>query len=367
MMNKTKFGSVAAVILAALSACSAGKDEITFRGNMDEVPSTVRFEYGAYNLATDTAYNSAPLITTVRNWKGDTLDLPVNYSVSNAAIITVDSVGKLRAVGAGTGVLVRASVTYNGITRTDSAYVNVVAGVPRELVQRIAFGLAAGDSAKYGHTAAFPRGKTIQVIRQGVNGGNLNTIRVALRTSNHTIARLTHSATAATATINREKPGITTFTIEAFAYGTGFRDSIEYIIGLPIAGVVNWIERFPSGGTPYLDPAPKRLVVGVGACVSWYNALNNSLEADVIFENTEDVSSPQSYSHCNVNTLMDLNPGNIPAWKATSEHLVVEETVRSRVFKKPGTYKYRSAISGTTGEIFVCDEANDTTCAPSYR
>lgn len=367
MMNKIRFGSVFAVILAAFAACSAGKDEITFRGEIDEVPSTVRFEYGAYNLATDTAYNTTQLVTTVRNWKGDTLNLPVKYSVSNAAIITVDSSGKLRAVGAGTGVMMVASVNYKGTTRADTAFVNVVAGVPRELVQRIAFGLAAGDSAKYGHTAALARGKTIQVIRQGVNGGNLSTVRVAVRTSNRAIARLTHSATAATATINRERSGIAIFTIEAFAYGTGFRDSIEYMIGLPIAGVVNWVERFPSRGTPYLEPVPKRLVVGVGACVSWYNGLNNSMEADVVFETPEEASTPLGYAHCNINTLMDLNPGNIPAWKPTSAQIVVEETVRSRVFKKPGIYKYRSEISGTTGEIFVCDEANDTTCAPSYR
>ncbi len=37
---------------------------------------------------------------------------------------------------------------------------------------------------------------------------------------------------------------------------------------------------------------------------------------------------------------------------------------RARAFSAPGVYPYRSTVHGTTGLVRVCDERNDTTCAP---
>lgn len=368
MINNIRKSAIA-ILFATSVACNVDKAGLEFEGDILQMPATVKFDHGVYNIATDEPYDTVLLKVHTLNVNGEDLDLPIRYEVKNPTAMSIDSAGVLHAKSAASSALIFAYVTVNEVTRKDSAYVNIVAGTPVDFPKRIALQVPAGDSAKYGYTSTLARGKTIQIIREGINTPNLSTLGVALRSSNSNIATILQ--VSSNASVRYVKPGKVYLHINTYAYGTGYRDSLEYTLGWPVSGYASIYDRIPLNGTTILDFHPKRLTVGIGACVTWSKGGDRNLWVDILFDDPDNVSTPAGNPHCYVLATHDQNPGDIPLFTLTDTTGDANETIsqnlRSRVFTKAGSFKYRTSLYGTTGEIYVCDEQNDTTCTLRHQ
>lgn len=327
--------------------------------------SYVRFEHRAYTIATDSSYNTVQLNVGAYSMDHKQLDLPITFEVTNHLAMEIDSSGLLRAKGTASGAIIRAFTTVDGVTRRDSVYVTITEGTPTSFPTRVAFELNPGDSAKMGQTEQYSRGKTIKIIRSDDAGNNLSTLRVGLWVSDASKVRLTQSGN--NATILPYRPGKVTFYISTYAYGRGFLDSLSYLVGWPVSGYIAAYLRMPMGvKDSIVDFHPKLLTVGTGACVHWRSG-STRFPVDVEFDDTASAESPLQVPHCYSYMQDGLVSGNIPAFGTVYDEAgnpISGSNWRARVFTKPGIYKYRSRLYNTTGEIRVCDEKNDPSCAP---
>lgn len=357
--------SGAFVVMLSLSACNMDKAGLNLYGDTGTMVSYVRFEHRAYNLAIDTPYNTVNLDVGAYSIQNKRLDFPITYEVTNHLAMEIDSSGVLHAKGTASGALIKAYTTVDGVTRRDSVYVTITAGTPARLPVKVAFELNPGDSAKLGETTQYARGKTVKIIRNDDTGGNISTLQVGLWASDLSKAKVAQSGN--NATITPYRPGNVTFYISTYAYGRVFLDSLPYLIGWPVSGYIGAYTRMPSGSRDSIvDFHPKRLTVGTGACVHWA-AKSYNYPVDVEFEDSAEAKSPVNVPQCWAFMIDGFVPGNISAWKVLSDGNggpLTGSHMRARVFTKPGIYKYRSKLYNTTGEIRVCDEKNDPSCAP---
>ncbi len=357
--------SVVLIAIFSFSACNIDTAGLNLYGDIGTMVSYVRFEHRAYNLATDSPYDTVTLDVGAYTIQHKRLDLPIAYEVTNSQAMEIDSSGMLHANGTASGALIRAYTTVDGVTRSDSVYVTITEGTPATLPVKVAFELNPGDSAKFGSTIQFARGKTVQIIRNDDAGSNMSTLQVGLWVSD--LSKSTVAQRGNNATIMAYRPGKVTFYISTYAYGRAFLDSLPYVIGLPVSGYIVAYTRMPSGSRDSIvDFHPKRLTVGMGACVHWDRRSVGYL-ADVEFEDSAEAKSPLNVPQCSPYMSESLASGNISAFAYQLDEFggpVLGSNTRARVFTKPGIYKYRSKLYNTTGEILVCDEKNDPSCAP---
>ncbi len=373
MTSKLLRAFAVALPLIVSSACNVERKSLAIDGDILKMPAYVKFEYGAYNLATDSPYNTVNLSVKVYNVDKQEIDANIDYEATNLGAMSIDSNGVLTAKSSVSGSIIWASTTIDGVTRRDSAFVNIVSGPPPDFVKKLALEVLPGDSAKMGFSNALARGKNIPIVREGINTANLSNLKVALYSSDPTKITITQASQAATNANIRVIAGapasVVYLHINAFAYGQGFRDSLMYTVGNMVSGYVSIVGRIDARGNSVLEFQPKRIVVGLGACIAWYKHDPASWLADVIFEDSNNVSNPSGVRECNLNYQMyDANPGNIALWTVdtvtTDDLQRVASRMRSRVFTKPGVFRFRTSQYGASGEVYVCDEVNDNTCRP---
>lgn len=357
-------------IIVIISACSMDKDGFNPASRQDQLLTEVKLEFNAYNLATDEPYNTVQLQATAISGTGKVLDHPVTYSVADPKLLEVSSDGVLKAIAPTTGTVVRVSMTYNGLTRTDSAFVAVTSGTPSAFPARVAIELNEGDSAK----AAAPglggaTSKSIRLIRADSSGNNMSALRVAVSSADTATAKITQSSN--NVAVNPVRPGRTTLYVSTYAYGIALRDSLSFLVGWPVDAWINVYARFPTGmATPILDFYSKRFTLGTGACVAWIN--HTEMDVAIEFEEPELVG-PANRDLCVIIAAMtgDTGGGNIDAFRTEIKEdgsFDAFQRMRSRAFNTPGVYRYHSRLYGTYGEIIICDEQNDSTCSPeNYR
>lgn len=167
------------------------------------------------------------------------------------------------------------------------------------------------------------------------------------------------------------RPGRTMIYADTYAYGVSLKDSLSVQVGWPIEEIIDVMDKFRPG-TLFREPsfAPRQLVVGLGGCVKWNNISDS--EIDVTFDDPSVVGPPPSQNIpgllCKIHGRLDLNGGNIAPFKGdryASGGVITPSQYRVRSFSKPGIYKYRSTLWGTTGTIIVCDEkGNNPLCSP---
>lgn len=328
----------------------------------DEFYSVLELEHHAINLSTVAPYNTLILKTRKETGDGTVLPGEVEYSVSSSSISVTD--GVLTAISPVAKAFVRATFTYKGIKRTDSAAVSVVGGVPNQL-RDFGMRLNAGDSAKVGLGAGSMR---IPLIREGMNGATLSTLLVHSAISDITVASISQSGN--NISINPGRPGRVMVYVSTFAYGQSWNDSLEVIIGWPVQFSLPTSLRYVNGTlNTFLDFAYKDIMVGVGACVLWGN-MSEVIDLDVRFEDPTNVLAPVGHS-CAQAVLDpdvggDIAPFRFIPYDGTVEGAYISylSPRAARVFSKVGEYKYSSTLHDTHGIVRVCDENNDTTCAP---
>ncbi len=326
----------------------------------DQFFAVFALDHHAINLSMMAPYNTVALNTVARMADGNPVPGEITYRVSNPAISVTG--GILKAESAVSRAVVLLTLTYGTVTRTDSAIVSVIATAPTPLSD---FGIRvpATDSAKVGLGAI----KTLPLIRQSQSGSTLSDLQISLRSSDTTVAKITQSEDEVNITSIR--PGRVVLYASTFAFGVEQNDSLVFTVGWPLLFHLPTVETFkPRSSLKILDFFHQNITVGVGGCVVWTNR-SLALDIDVQFDDTAHVAPAGA---CGWVLILDRNTGgNIApyravAWDGTDEGYVpfLFSPYQARTFSAPGLYPYRSSIHGTQGVVRVCDEHNDTTCAP---
>ncbi len=366
------------VICTLLNAgCNLSDTGLTAYRPPDQYFAVLTLEHHAINLSTTAPYDTLTLHTIRTMGDGSVVPGEVTYSVNKPGISVTN--GILKAVSAVDSAVLRVTLTYGTITRTDSAVVSVIGTAPNHL-HSFGLRLPTGDSAKI----AVGVSKTIPLIRASASGATLSPLLVSLVSSDTTIAAMTPSGN--TVSIIPRRPGRVVLSTSTFAYGTTWRDSLVFTVGWPIMFGVPTIERFATGSVAsVLDFVYRNITIGVGGCVVWTNA-SRTTDIDLQFDDPSHVRAPGG-STC-PGGYQILNPdvgGNIAPfrtlpmpeefltdefWETATEEdyerfvSVAFSPTRARAFSIAGVFPYRSTLHGTAGIIRVCDERNDTTCAP---
>ncbi len=360
-----------AVCTLSGAGCNLSDTGPTAYRSPDKFFAVLALEHHAINLSMVAPYDTVTLHTIRAMGDGSVVPGEVIYSVSNPSISVTD--GVLKAERPVDSAVVRVTLVYGTIKRTDSAIVSVRASAPDHL-RDFGLRLAAGDSAKTSTNVT----KTIPILRASESGSNLSTLRVSITSSDTNIVSLTR--TGGDVSIKAKRPGRVALVSSTFAFGTAWRDSLVFTVGWPISFFLPTTESFRIGSeTPVLAFAYPELTIGVGGCVGWINT-NLEVDLDVQFDDPSHATAPGG-AVCPV-LFQLLSPdvgGNIEPFHRipiSDEEVLTEEDLenyikawlspyRARVFSTPGIYLYRSTLHGTTGRIRVCDERNDTTCAPA--
>jgi hypothetical protein len=312
----------------------------------------------SFNLSTLTPFNTARLHASALLGDNTAISAQPSFTILDSdTSITIDSLGTITAKYAtATAAKIAVKLTFNGVTRVDTARVTVITGAP-PTVQRVSIAPLPGDSAKVvGTLSNF--GLTRQQLAVNAfdtNGDPIPGAVFSVKSSDTAIAAIDTSGF-----LTGRAPGTTMLRVSAFLYGTVFRDSLSFTVGQPLFGTVLSTAHTPTGQrNPVLFFDPGTTIIGVGGDVIWLNT--NSTVQDVVFDDPSAAVATTRFSFIPYHT----GTGNIPAFKEIfdSTGQLVDANFIARSFPVAGRYPFHSTSNGTSGVIIVC---NGTTvkCEP---
>lgn len=340
------FGVLAAMLLAA-----CGTDRLTQPPASD--PATLyaqlTLDQRAITLSTVAPYDTLRITATPRNSLGAPLagTPSVTYRSLNLQLLQVSPDGMLQAIGQGEGVQVVATLTLDGVTHTDTAIVNITteSAPPRVATFRLdvppdstTLPMSAGLADLvgyflYGVTSYRP----LSMVIADSAGQPIPGVAVSYRSSDSTIA----TVDAYGLLHGNLRPGKVAIVASATVYGVTRADSVVFSIGLPLTQAITIT---PATGAGALQFGPQRAVLATGGYVVWLNL--SPRQADVVFDDSVKVLEDSVACWC--------GGGNIEAFgDSTGEFSFAN--IRTRHFTTPGTYNYRSRLTGATGAIIVTD------------
>lgn len=366
------------------TACGLSEQAITPSLPPSQLLARLQLNEHAYNLAIAAPYDTVQLKATGYSGTGEVIDAKVEYSIALAAQdkMMITPAGLLSVSTSGTDMIVRAQMTYNGVTLTDSAFVNVFASAPMYPIEHVGFMLQQGDSAI---TAVGSSHQATHIIGTDSRDSNVPSLSVRFWLSDSSIASPSDpkSKTGATITVAGRRVGKVMLYTSTYAFGVILKDSLEFQIGWPvIPGNVLATPRFDPKSTKWvMDFDQKRVIVGVGACVTWRNT-QFDLPIDVKFDDPSAVgpsSTPITVrsatggenpinGRCMSWGSFDLNNGNIEPFKYEKNENgrnVTNSQYRVRTFPRAGVYRFYSTLYNTEGTIIVCDnQGSNPDCDP---
>lgn len=353
-------GRIATWVLmsAIMLACGSEQEDFTAVLDAHHFYESLTIANHAINMATAAPYDTLQLPVAAIMKDGTPVPGTIVYATKDTAI-QVSPTGHVTALHPTAGAIVHASLTYNGLTRSDSTVIAVHDGAPT-LVSALAFSLAPGDSAKlpYLNANIGPGTKVLTLNRLDADGQSVPGIVTALTVSDTTYASVTQAGNLVTVTA--KGPGRITVYAATSAYGTVVRDSFSLVIGWPIAVLEGIYARTLTGTqTKVLGFFPDTIRVGVGGTVCWQNS-DTTYAIDVTFDDSLQVAA--ATGRCALLGQRYPGGGNIPPWKNSPTDLI--KSYAGRSFPHPGRYPFHSTINGTGGVIIVCDELHDSSCFP---
>jgi hypothetical protein len=338
----------------------------------------------AVTLSTVAPHNTIQLVATPRNWAGAALDAnaKIHYRVANNdTSVLVDRNGLVLAHAPKTRVLVIATATLDGITLSDTTYINVTtAANPRPFTT---FQLEPSGSV----------GTTVHRCNySGFGGPTAQAPRVVARMLDDNDAPIANSMVyfwSSDPTLLTVDPitgvieptcaeGIAEATVYATAtiYGITYTDSLRYTIRPPLGALVMILQRNELvGGQVTMQNyfSPGTVTIDKGGIVVWqqqayippglFPGLDPVFERvnpiDVIFDDPAAALAMTDSAYAQ-GVLIPLrgDAGNIAAFAqdTTVSPFSIEamqSRFRVRRFTTPGTYTYRSTLSRSTGTIIV--------------
>ena len=316
----------------------------------------VQLNYHALNLALQAPYNTvqlhaAPVTATGAPFQNAGT---VTYS-SNDSSVHVDSLtGLVTALYATQGTVrtVIARMTAQGMTRADTAYVQVTPTAPTQPLGTFTIQPLPGDSAK----VAMNNGSGIVYAYATTTAGDtllsqdVADLIVAYTSSDLTVATIDPLA----GYISTVRPGTLTFSASTWAYGVYRQDSLPFLIGYPVQAFVAVTEVVGSHGLVQVFE-PSSLTVGHGAHVSFYNRFADTV--DITFADTAAISGSSRDGDCNHLSL----PVSGSAFRLVGDTSQADQntcgagqgSAYMKLLKGDGSYPFSSHALGTGGVITV--------------
>jgi hypothetical protein len=339
------------MLLAACGSDTMGFDPVLAPGAFF---AGLSLSQHAVNLSLAAPSNSMRLVAAPVFGDGTTVPGTVIFE-SESPQVTVGADGTITAVDVtGAPVLVRASLTYQGVTRTDSAYVMVTSTAPDGALQYFSIQPVEGDSAKVATASASFDIKPLTVTTRTTTGDPVPGLVVAFRSSDTVTATVDQSGT-----VVGYRPGRVTLYASTYAYGVEKADSLSFIVGQPLGIYVRVAPYIPTGSTTtLLEFSPATITIGVGGNVVWLN--NNAQAIDMVFDDATDVGPATFFSFFD----MSGDSGNVRSFTGVVDQFGVNPGYAVRSFPKPGRYPYHSTLyDHPSGVVIVCDERT-TLCPP---
>src|SRR5690606_22686744 len=156
----------------------------------------------------------------------------------------------------------------------------------------------------------------------------IQNLAVAFRSADTTIATIDQSGF-----LRGVRPGTVAISASTSAYGVSMADTVVYTITYPTAQTVH----IEGASSPPFEPG--EVTIAAGGRVLWLNATGR--DVDVVFDDPANVTEDSTLCFC--------GSGNIEAFGDTTG--VGYDGFRVRRFRVPGTYHYRSTITGAEGTV----------------
>jgi plastocyanin len=342
-------------------ACENAPDRFGTALDTHHFYATLTFTEHAINMATDAPYDTLHIHVQAVMQDGSPVPGTVIYSTKDTTKIRISSTGLLTAIAPTDKAVILASLTYNGVTRTDSAVVSVVDGPPTFL-ETLSLQPAPGDSAKCSvQPCSATLTKNLELIRHDSEGNDIPALAVTVWSSDTLLAKITQSESQAVVT--PVAPGRVMLHVATNAYGVVKQDSLSFVVGWPLVMFASTYARTQTGTrNTLLYFFPDTITVGVGGCVMWQNS-DSIHTVDVTFDNPSAAAAPTgAFGYCDFYGGAHPGEGNITAWhEEPGEYF---SGFAGRSFPQPGRYPFHSEVNGTSGVVIVCDELHDSSCFP---
>jgi len=340
-------GVVAASACADIALTTPSKDPT-------QLLSRATLPYHAINLATIAPYNMVNLAVDARLADNSVAPGVASYSVSDSTV-SVDSAGLVTAnFATSSPAVIRVSFRYNGQTRRDSAWVNVVGAVPTPLPSAIIVQPIPGELPR-----TEPSFQTLVLASaEDATHATVPGILIALESSNPNAALVDNSGL-----VTGVRAGTTQLIGSAFVYDRALQDSLEFTttevshFGFTLAA-----PRIAHGDTVFTFGTDTARIT-TGGIVRWENY--TSFPLDVVFDDPSAADSARAFPFSSASP---TGTGNIAPFLIDSaglkllqpytpeyNHLIDSTAVRARQFNVPGIYPFRSVLLRIHSVIRVCD------------
>ena len=317
----------------------------------------LQLNHDALNMATVAPANTFRLVATPVNALGAPLPGAGAVTYSNTdSTVTVDSTGLVTARYATAGTFVVVSSQQQNVTLVDTVRIQVTDTIPQHALATFTMQPLGSDSAKRSldfNTSNFwpsPGGYTWPVRATDGQGTTVCdstacALKVHYTSSNPLVARID----PVTGHVTALDTGHTVFTATTVAYGVAWQDSVRFTVGYQLSYTVGMVLSVILGVLTLGFVAPKKLILGVGAVVTFCNEAPRPVDVRFDLPPGVDSTSVDSAS-CVIQGTPIPGPhgiGNIPAFGGNYVvPLQPQDTLdcTARRFTKPGLYRYHSTL-----------------------
>lgn len=345
------------VVLSVLGsgALSCGGDTTTGLGSLSPAQTywALQLNQHAVQLALVPPYNTLQLTATPLNAIGTPLNGlgPATFTTtdSNVSVSPTGLVTARYATSPGGTTSVIASFQAQNVTLTDTVRIQVTDTAPQHQLATFTIQPAQGDSAK--RSLDFEEAScstqfcwpvtALNTVGDTVCNANTCALPVYYTSSNPTVATID-----AMGQVTVMDTGHTVFTATTLAYGVAMRDSVTFTIGYQLKYSTAMTLSDHAGVLTLGFVAPKTLVLGVGAVVTFdcRADANCGHPVDVIFDDSAEVDTASINGF--VIPVPPNGSGNIPAFggDTLNSAAIILIDFRARRFPVAGTYRYHSAL-----------------------
>lgn len=325
----------------------------------------VTLNHHAITMALTPPYDTLQLVATASAASGDSLPERghTTWTTSDSSSVRISPTGLLTALATTTGVTVTVYHTVGNVTQIDSATINVT---DTTTIPRLATIAVQPESLYFGVYPVYLLYGDVGFTASALDAHGDTIPNVAFRITSATPAVLAGYAQSATGLgpgwFQQLAAGHASILTEATVYGVRKVDTLQFTAGWWQNVVVQVLPQVPNGNRTQLGFfSPAEDTIAVGGTVAWVNLLSGQA-ADVVFDDSTAVQAVDSAMYLGgFASVMDLvipnqAGGNIPAFAPLDTGgLRGQDTlgVRARSFPVAGTYRYHSALYGTSGVIRV--------------
>jgi len=339
----------ARVVLAGLGMAACGGDPAVTpppQNNPETMFWQLTLNVRAATMSTAAPYDTLQLVATPRTASGTPITDLARPTFTSLDIdrAQVDTNGLVHVIGTGDQVLIVASLEDHNLMHADTLVLNITNETSPPTMASFTIHPAPGDSAKVGSTST----ATVTARAYAADSTPIQDVSTYFSVSDPTTATIDRSAGIVTPV----RPGHVTVYASTRTYGVTKVDTLPYTIGQPVLAFIIITPQVQSNGQTIPLLTPDSAVLGPGAQVVFFNQLGSPM--DITFDDPTNVAS--DFFFCLI-APADCGSGNIAPWAYDPNDQSGYSAWRVRDFPVPGTYRFHSALFGTTGIIVIADES----------